>query len=442
MADIILHCDILGSGGISMRQKTLRSLSVRIGSGVVASALLMVFFQNCGKAGFDTTTQSSVNLSSSTKLTGAPYAFDASFDQITYNSCANTNLAGQNAYFTLKAGAYQSAGVILTTAYREYVKNQSVIKTENGALPTIDQIKVHLSNNIENTDSRPQIAMRSRSSIQEIRSPSGVAPAEGVDYFTVLGNLTDDRWMDPLVRYTGWNYFFNLAPENQRALEMSLTYNTNEGLAQGLRNDLANYGMIALTFRDHPENGGSTRARVPTGATDSRVAYGRGYLPLFEAVIAPYTTSIHSGAATAPHSLNPNNILTRISEIDLKNPSQSSGGTWTCDPNRRYVVVQPSDQKVYCPRDPFAAMLNSSYRAEYEIVRRHLKPEEWDVSVYYRCAVPKVGSCYITQMANGSAPLIEYDQAQPCYQAVAGIPYNGNTPSKLCAQYISICNRN
>ncbi len=59
-----------------MRLKTMRMVSV-----MASSALLMVSFQNCGKAGFDDTSEETLNLSSSSSKTDSdPFAYNAAFD--------------------------------------------------------------------------------------------------------------------------------------------------------------------------------------------------------------------------------------------------------------------------------------------------------------------------------------------------------------------------
>src|SRR3990167_6782008 len=91
-----------------VRSKLVKSLSA-----VIAAGLLISAFQNCGKAGFDDAIDdSSIDMASKDET--SPFAYNATFDQITYNSCFGAGLSTNAAYFTIKAGAYDGGGVNLT----------------------------------------------------------------------------------------------------------------------------------------------------------------------------------------------------------------------------------------------------------------------------------------------------------------------------------------
>lgn len=424
--------------GECMEKRTFRLVSL-----ACASLALMMSFQNCGKAGFDGA-QMEENFASSLK-SGLPFAFEASFDQVSYNSCFGAGLSAKPGFFTLQAGAYDTGGVKITPDFKVFAKTSGVIRPEYPATEvTDDQVKVALAQSDTNVETVPQMALRSRSNVQQVRTPGGSSPTIGFDIISMLDDLTDDRWMDPLVRQTAVTSFFNLAPEAKRRFEAKVSYNNDEAMAQFLRDDLSTSGMMALTFKQRSDLGGAQAARSPS-ATDSRVAYGKGYFMTFEKGISPYTR-LYGQANPQPHLLNPNNLLTQIQEVDLKNPSVVTG-TWTCPEVRRYLVVRLADKAAYCPPDPYSAMLTGAngmsaadYRREYEIIRRHLKPEYWDVSVTLRCAVPKDGNCYPNEVLNGQPVAIEYDQTQPCFQALPDVQYS-SVPTKRCAQYVSVCTR-
>lgn len=433
-----------------MRGKSFRIVSA---IGLLAlSFVLMFFFENCGKAGFESSNSSgTLDLSSSSTATTVPFAFTAAFDQIAYNSCSVATLAGKAGYYTLMGGAYQNGGVALSSDIISYTKNPAFVKPIYPATTiSTDQIKSTIFNASNNVAAQPQMAFRLRSNMQQLEVPTaGQVPAEGTDYVSMLNDLTDDRWLDPLVRYSPTaTLYFNLAPDTQRTLEGSITYNSDEGTAQGLRDSLSNSSLLALTFQGTSDQGAPYAARTPpvtTGVTaDARLAYGKGYLLSFNVDIAPYTTMYYGTTAVAPNNLNPNNLLTAITEVDLQNPSNSSLNSWTCDPNRRFLIVQPSDAAVYCPAESYTNLANASYAAEYEIIRHSLKPEYWNINLSYHCAVPidATASCYVAAEANGSAPVIEYDQTKACYQSITGIPYGTTTPINRCAEYVSICTRN
>lgn len=357
------------------------------------------------------------------------------------------------------AGAYSTGGVTVTDEFKDFIRNSGAIKPIYPATTVSDdQIKIALAGSGENIEAIPQMALRTRTNVQQLRTPNAQLATEGLDFVSMLGDLTDDRWMDPLIKTNLGTSFFNLAPEGQRTLEAKITYNNDEGLVQGLRNDLRSYGMLGLTFRMRSNEGDPSMVRSPS-YTETRKGYGRGYSFIFEPAIAHYTTLY--AANPMPHAQNPDNILTSITEVDLRNPSASSGATWSCPQGRRYMIVKSTDAATYCPTDSYSyflagygataatgstpavpGMSAADYRREYEIARRHLKPEHWDISVRFRCAVPKEGNCYPNEILNGVAVPIEYDQRQVCFQGLPDIPYGTPIPTKRCAQYVSICNRN
>jgi len=168
------------------------------------------------------------------------------------------------------------------------------------------------------------------------------------------------------------------------------------------------------------------------------VAYGRGYNLTFATDIAPMTILLSGNSAAQPDIYNPNNLLVGVQEINLESPAASTGAIWSCPQARRYVIVRAQDEASVCPPDSFDRLGDANYRAELEIVRRHLRPDQWDVSIDRRCVVPKTGSCYID--STGVEEPVEYNQVNGCYYGVAGVPTRNVT--NRCAEYISICNRN
>ncbi|MGZ3747614.1 MAG: hypothetical protein ACXWRE_09595, partial [Pseudobdellovibrionaceae bacterium] len=291
-----------------MRTEVRNALKKSFSVAFAVGALIFPF-QNCGKAGFDTTAVEDTSITPSSKDTNAPFAYNASFDQITYNSCFGVGLSTNPVYFTLKAGAYEGGGVNATANFLNYVKTNlkpSYPSTE----VTVEQIKSFVGETAENASATLQMALRTRGAPQQVRNPTGVTPAINVDFVNLLYDLTDDRIMEPIFRSMGAvvNYFPLAASQNQRVMEAMLTYNSDEGVAYSLRNDLSNNGMLALTYTA-PLGNSSFAARVPGTTTDTSVAYGRGYNLTFAADIAPLTQILHPGVTVAPNSRNPNNIL-------------------------------------------------------------------------------------------------------------------------------------
>jgi hypothetical protein len=444
----------------------------KVGGWLVASFLLVVSFQNCGKAGFDSgldelasTGSVDANLSSmfgqsdGAKVQAAPFAFDTLADQITYNSCTGSNLAGNpNGFFTFKIGAYTSGGVRIRQSFRDYLSTNFQPVYPATEL-SVDQIKNYIYYSPENQGAMPEFAIRTRGNPQILRTPSGTTAAPGVDFMYPLADLTNDRFMDPLVKAGSTPlFFFPFAmSSNQRFLESSIAYNTDEVLAQNLRNDFRNTAQLALTYS--ATGGDAFAARLPIaadGATpDTTKAYGRGYNLTFSVDVAPFTAILTGNANANPHTNNPNNILTSVQEVNLENPSSGAGATWSCSSLRRYVIIRSQDANL-CPKDPVSCLTSgcsdalgnsytaASYRNELQTVRRHLRPEDWDVSIRAHCVVPKTGSCYPTEVLNGAVVQIQYDQTQECFQGVDSQAFDNPAapPTKRCAHYVSICTRN
>lgn len=434
--------------GTDVRSNLLKSLSAACAAGI-----LIFSFQNCGKAGFEGALEEA-SIDTASKDTSAPFAYSATFDQITYNSCFGAGLGTNPAYFTIKAGSHDAGGVNVTANFLDYVK--TALKPQYPATTvTVEQMKAYVGETQENASATLQMALRTRGSPQQVRNPSGSTPALGVDFMNLMGDLTDDRFMEPIFRSLGGvvNYFPLALNQSQRIMEAKLTYNSNEGVAYSLRNDLSNNGMLALTYTA-PGSSAPYAARVPSSATstnsagttitDTSVAYGRGYAMTFAADIAPMTQIINNTQAVQPNSKNPNNILVAVTEINLENPSAAPGGMWTCAQARRYLIVKAEDASNatspgYCPAESVDRMGDANYRRELEIIRRHLPPEQWHVNVDRRCVVPKSGSCYKNAAGTAEEP-VEYNQAIECYQGIQGL---ANPAIKnRCAQYVTVCLRN
>lgn len=428
---------------------------------IVGSFLLVVTFQNCGKAGFDSALDDSLTSSSvdpnlegqfgsrdALKVQSIPFAYDVVPDQIAYSSCFGSGLQSLPGHFTFRIGAYSTGGVKIRQNFFDYLKANFQPISPATELST-NQIKTYLAYSPENTLAAPQFAIRTRGLPQLVRTSSAKATV-GLDFINVLMSLTDDRMMDPLVNNrTSNTMFFPMASQpTQRNLEASISYNTTQALSESVRNDFRTSAMLAMTYvPSTPALAYS--ARIPASATttntdgttttDNSKAYGRGYYMQFVSDLAPYTQTLY--AQTTIASNNPTNILFSIQEINLENSTTS--GTWSCPFERRYVIVPLADAPISCPQEKGTSMSDSTYRRELEIVRRQLKAEDWDVNIALRCVVPKQGSCYVTDYQGTTALGIEYNQANECYQG-ANYSYTNpaSPPLKRCAQYVTICNRN
>lgn len=410
----------------------------RTGSGLLASLVLLVSFQNCGKAGFDADLESDIasgdgdaaliakyGESTAQKVQGIPFAFDATFDTITYNSCAETALRNAPGFFTLMAGAYSTGGIKLKNEFYDYAdQNFKPIYPE--VRLSENQYKEYLADSPVNAKVIPNMAIRVKNSLTDIfRANANVTL--WTDVVPMVGNLTDSLVMDSYAGKGMVANYFPFSPE-QRVMEGTWTMNSDEKSADDIRNVFMSSGVLALTYMLEGSDLSSVKS---SGSTyPYRSAYGRGYGLTF----AP------PGGATS----NPNRILAQVLESDLSSPSVATKA-WTC--NRSYKVISTSDlnkNPTLCPAHTFSELKNPGVRAEMAIVRRHLRADQWDVNVIKGCAVPKGGaSCYKeTPVTAGGItyPVVEYDSAKECFRSNKSDYVNG-VPNSNCMHYITVCTR-
>ncbi|MNS59039.1 hypothetical protein D3C72_919850 [compost metagenome] len=423
---------------VRMNKATWRALC-----SIVGSFILVVSFQNCGKAGFDSALDDNIEFGSSDaelnakygqydapKVAAIPFGFDTVIDQISYNSCATPGLNTQTNNFSFMAGSYDGGGVSLTTAFHAYMDSTFPPVYPSPTI-TPEQIKGYLKDSPTNKDATPVLAIRTMNGLRSIHTTNGSSVLLGKDVIPMLGNLTDPLISDSIAtKGTVANYFpFS---NELKLVEGKLNFNADEPLSRAVREDLMNSGILTLSYLDDPND--VTSIRSASADQTLKRAYGRGSRMTFANAVSPM------GSGSGLFSNNPANILTDITELDL-----STGvvvKTWTCAAARRYMVVRAQDQASICPRDSIARMNDAAYRAELAIVRRHLKAEAWDVNIDSRCVVPKSPvSCYSAETINGQASGVQYTRNLECFQSGKADYLGGTIPVKRCAQFVTICNR-
>lgn len=405
----------------------------RAGSGIVASFLLMVSFQNCGKAGFDaeldsTLTPGSADAalsakygeSTAQKVQSIPFAFEANFDTITYNSCAETQLRNTPGFFSIMAGAYSTGGIKLKTEYFSYA-DQNFNPIYPATTLSENQYKEFLADSPANVDVTPNLAVRVKNSLTDVYTTNSSVTLWS-DVIPMVGKLTDTLVMDSYSAKGVTANYFPFSPE-QRVMEAALNFNSSEELADQFRNVFMSSGVLALTFI--PPNSEIFKVKTASTTTPVKTAYGKGYNMTF----SPYPVS--GGAAT-----NPNHVLAQLLETDLATPGVGAKA-WNC--SRVYKVVRSQDAATYCPAHTYNDLKNATIRSELAIARRHLRADQWDVNVSYRCVVPKGGvSCYKEESVNG-APVVEYDLTKECFRSNGS--YSGAVPNSRCMHFVTVCTR-
>lgn len=408
---------------------------------VIVALPVALFFQNCGKAGFDDALSSEDDISAlGDDSAGIPFAYDMVLDEIAYNSCANDQLVNNSpGMFTIKAAASTFGGVKLRTDFVNWAKQTLKPEYPNETV-TDAQIKKFIGSNRSLSNAVPQLAIRGRQSPQTLFPLGGSSSATvGVDYVNLLGDLADDRWSNTLMNQfnvspnLGVN-FFPLAPGGARIFEGQLSYNKSEAHRNSLRLNLSQSYQLTNTYR--AVSGDLFAARAPISASASQ-AYGRGYNLNFSQAVTYYQLQVFGNMnvwANAQAS-----TLSAVSEVsDLNNPSFVNSNAWSCDISDRYIVVHKDHAAQYCPPENYNAVVNIPLGQQvHEKLRRVLKPEHWDVNVGLRCVVPKTSNCYKPEAdpTTGVQVMVQYDAAQPCY-----VP-GSNTVTQVCPQYVSICTR-
>lgn len=322
----------------------------------VSTLTLLIFFQNCGKAGFDSANDGTSSINDPSKT--LPFAFDASIDMITYNSCSSPSSQGKT--FSFKVGSYQSSvpalsstsektpksGVKLSDDFANYIKNNLKPDYPNPNITT-EQVQKLLAKSDLNTEAQLQISLRSINKgnrLGNVFFKSG-SPAIGIDIIQLLGDLTDLRWADAIISAglptkssVQYADFFPKAAGTARNIEASFHYNTNYQTAEAYRNAFNKTGdidaqiVVGFSYTNDailisPENA--------TQETDlMTTAYGRGYQLNFQ---VPFNSNL-SPSSWAYH---PNNQVGSVTEYDLLTNRTVSGAAWDC--NARFKIVRAED---------------------------------------------------------------------------------------------------
>lgn len=448
---------VLSVGDQSMKI-SFKKATRRFWGGIFASAVLLASFQNCGKAGFDSSldegdagaASSDAALSSKygqsigALVSSAPFAFEAGLDQITYNSCADSALtANRKGFYSIKAGAYENMGLGLSSNFFTYV-DQNFKPDYGSSVITQAQFQNYLADSPANRDAIANLAIRSKSDLIKVYPLSGTGGtiALGQDVSTMVGNLTTAEAMDPFtIRNSGYIRYFPFSSE-LKVFESTLTFNTDETLAQAFRNLLVGDGVLALTYLKEKAN--PNLIRGGSDANPMKAAYGRGYR--FSYSQPPKVNATSSRVI-------PSNVLASITEVDLS--SGQAVYNWNC--GRRYIVVRSQDQATLCPALTYAQMQTATVLRELEIARRQLSADSWDVNPLLGCVVPKGQiSCYNEEQNNGSVAGVNYwpegdktaaagspESKGECFNELlqAGNYSTTKIPTKRCAHYVTICTR-
>jgi hypothetical protein len=407
-----------------------KSSLVASGVAITLSLGLLIFFQNCGKAGFDSAQD--VTASKTNPADGAPFAYEAAIDTITYNSCNSPNSQGKT--FTFKMGSYDSATTVTTTGSIKTPKggvrlNQNFIDYAYKVLKpdypnpdiTLDQVQQLLKESTLNAKVQPQLSLRSIYKLNRLGNiwfKTG-NPTLGMDIIQMLGDLTDTRWATPLLdnsfpRKDKINYadFFNLADGDHRNLNASFHFNIAEQAAEYLRNAFNKTenvdAQIVLGFSYSNE---ATLISPEVTTSDLMTsAYGRGYQLTFQ--MPP-----GAGLTSANKPYHPNNQLSLIEEYDISTGKKLTDAGWDC--GAKLKVVRAEDQNIAAANKPQAIINLKLSEAQYYNFRNSvgninvgaagdlLDPSKTDLGLckkmdYYKLSqYPQTGTMFATGIYAG-----------------------------------------
>lgn len=423
----------------------------KIAALVGASILLVVFFQNCGQAGFENEDPLSGELSSvDPKFKNLPFPYDISVNQVAYMSCPMNGTALNDQMFTFRVGAYENnealansmgisvAGVKLRDDYfTSFTQAASVYPADKRK----DKLATALST-VSNTYAQPFLSLRSKSETKN--SPFFGSGSTAIQQRSMIGPLSDmaytQAFRDNYDALPGKTIgFFNLAKftagSKLKSLSGAITVPSQESQLQALKSLLINqYLTVGLVNPDKEVPGfASPLPHGPDSGADHM--YGKGLSIYFE---KPRT--FYNASAT--------NALAIGQEIDLATGTQI-GATWDC--SRRFKIV-PQDVKdslmwiggaattAICPSELYTELNNSlAKRQTYHLLRRFLNPEAWDINVTRGCVVPKINGCY------ANSQNVVYDEFYFATPNPSVTPRQsagcGGSGQYQCPHYLTLCIR-
>lgn len=424
---------------------------------VVASCALVVFFQNCGQAGFE---NDEADLSSShidSKYSGLPFPYEISVNQLAYMSCPMTSTGANDQMFSFRVGAYENseypvngmgisqAGIKINSAYFTQLTSSFSSYSEDVKKNKLVEALATGANAVNAT---PFFSLRSRS---ETRT-NPVMYSVGNTQRLMLGVLSDPVYTQTFrdlysvlpVKTVG---FFNYAKFTTGSPLKSLNGAISLPDSQNMRGDIGN-SLLTIGFANPNRMLGTFDSPVPfapdsdgDGSTDDENAfmYGAGLSVAFNSPRSFYTNALRSLQVTQ--------------EVDLAT-SYSVSATWDCSRRFKIVPEEVRESNMWvsattiakkCPVETFNARHASAANVQaYHLLRRFLNPEAWDINVSAGCVVPKIANtCY------SNASNVAYDEfyfanpqvATPSTpQQYAGCEGNGAGFAQ-CPHYVTLCVR-
>lgn len=403
----------------SMKQLNKKKLTLGAGLLAIVAAVILLF-QNCADP-LDLASEDALSYNNQ-----LPFAFEATVDTLSYMSCSNVPASYESrALFTFRAGAFTSeAGLRLSSAFHAQTGNFSVAQRAQA-----------LSESARNRQSILQMAIRPKMQYQSILTASGSNVREGKDYYSLLGELDSPEIAEALsaLAVGDWiNYFAGVLGLDNRSVEGSLYFLDSETIANSVRTQLNDSGVLTFTYA--PGTTGEYAARGPSSGSETAV-YGAGFELGFR---------LPPGRSSGVRRALDDNDIREIS-LETNSPSGVNMAAWSCPNDLALKIVRVQDlASVTCNREPDSITALSDPNSRLSIIRRILPVEDWYVDTTNNCIVSKHEDdmkCY------GSATdvTVVYSTGSACDNGKADLDGDGSLDvtdnTKVCAHYVSVCTR-
>lgn len=312
--------------------------------------VLVVAFQNCGKAGFDESGGGGLDLESQTtdsRLSGAPFPYHVNLNHVSYMTCPAVGdvsrrepVDTQNPYYSVRAGAFdnlQYASVFgasgLTASEQSRRLNAGIgLKKEFFDFVTSKYAREDKEIMLKSLMQHPGVSNYRLTLALINEDRSRVEGGFGWDYtlFTPLAENLSSSVMSnylinaPLAGATGTKktHFFSGLDPSTRALVGSLSWGKVEADRNRLNSQLRSNLILTLGFMNDQMATDITQLQSPD-ADPFKSVHGRGYRMTFS------DTSVDGLKAPSAH------FVTDIEEMDmgvkpLKSVRAEEGQQWDC----------------------------------------------------------------------------------------------------------------
>lgn len=331
--------------------------------GTLAVVSMVVLFQNCGKAGFESDEQingfaNSASLDS--RLASLPFPYKISVNQISHMTCQNVSENGP--YFSWKVGAFDNSEVPSSVMNirpsgiqlsQEFIDGWNKIATSFHSSVVEEKFKETLMNHPKTMGSSLQFSFRRTATPRTTLMPL----PNGEDSPSVV-------FMDPVSSSSIVNAFakspgdvLNLFPEaldfQSRFLEAKVNLPTGSGTEQNLLRSNYDQSYLAIAFvkGQNPTSSNSSEnpnELVAPSETDDRFAHGKGFRVRFGRT-NPYLRSSEYPASDS---------LYAVEEQDLETGTPTPGVGWDC--SIRFKIVRPADRYAPMYRANHFTMINGA----------------------------------------------------------------------------------